>query len=159
MNIEKLKIKIATVADAEKIVHLNHQLFQEDAGQRDPFMNLDWPLEHGRDYFTSQLAGDNCRCWLAEVEGELVGYLIGYTRPSNNLRPVRMAELESMYVIESHRSSGIGAQLVQTFISWARAKECQRMAVSAYAANKQAIAFYKRLGFHPKTLTLEAPIS
>jgi GNAT superfamily N-acetyltransferase len=47
------------------------------------------------------------------------------------------------------------AKLVNHFIIWARERGVERMAVSAYAANKRAIAFYQTLGFTPKSLSLE----
>ncbi len=158
MKPEEVSIQVGAAADVETIVKLNHQLFQEDAGQHDPFMNLNWAQEHGRDYFTEQLANDQCRCWLASVAGEPVGYLIGYARPSTNLRPVSQAQLESMFVVAPYRSSGLGSALVDTFFAWAKAKGCQRASVSAYAANERAAAFYKRKGFQPKTITLEGTL-
>ena len=158
MNPEKVSIQVATTADVESIVRLNHLLFQEDAGQRDPFMNLNWALDHGRDYFTQQLTNNQYRCWLAHLAGEPVGYLIGYLRPFNKLRPVQLAELESMFVLDPYRRSGLGSILVEKFFKWAKAKGCQRVSVSVYAANDRAVAFYQQKGFQPKTLILEGSL-
>ena len=150
-----LTIRQATESDVDSIVSLNHALFQEDAGQRDPHMNLDWPLEHGRDYFASLLSQEETYCLIAENPGQAVGYLIGYLRKSSSLRPIKLAELESMFVTADERSTGLGAELVSQFRAWCQAQGVERISVSAYAANKRAIAFYRRHGFEPKNVSLE----
>ena len=155
---DKIHIRIANETDVDTIVALNHKLFQEDAGQRDPFMNLDWPMEHGHGYFSSLLQEDQTHCLLAERERHAVGYLIGYMRKSSSLRPVALAELESMFVVAEARSSGVGTGLVKCFKQWSQEQGAQRMTVTAYAANARAIAFYQRHGFEFKNVTLEAPL-
>ena len=40
-----VQIRKAISDDIASIVELNFALFQEDAGQRDPYMNLNWPKE------------------------------------------------------------------------------------------------------------------
>ena len=66
-----------------------------------------------------------------------------------------MAELESMYVREAYRGQGVGQQLVQKFLEWARERGVERVSVTAYVANERAVAFYEKLGFTAKSLTLE----
>jgi ribosomal protein S18 acetylase RimI-like enzyme len=141
--------------DTPVIVALNNALFQEDAGQRDPFMNLDWPRQEGEAYFTRHMSSQKSIVLLAESEGEAIGYLVGYLKSSSTLRPVKMAELESMYVKKTYRNEGVGEQLANKFLEWARKHGVERVSVTAYATNERAIAFYQRLGFLPKSLTLE----
>jgi ribosomal protein S18 acetylase RimI-like enzyme len=148
-------IRRAAEADVPIIVALNHALFQEDAGQRDPFMNLNWPHEEGEDYVTKLLHSEKSIGMLAERKGQAIGYLVGYLKPSSSLRPVRIAELESMYVGEEHRSQEVGQQLVSRFLEWVREQGAERVSVTAYVANEGAVSFYKRMGFIPKNLTLE----
>ena len=156
---ERILVRNATEADVEAIVTLNHGLFQEDAGQRDPFMDLDWPLAHGHEYFSTLVVRDEVCCLLAEKEGRAVGYLIGYLRKPSSLRPIKLAELESMFILAEYRGSGVGSELISRFRSWCQAHDVERLTVTAYAANQRAIAFYKRHGFVPKSLVLEAEAS
>jgi ribosomal protein S18 acetylase RimI-like enzyme len=142
-------------ADVPILVDLNHALFQEDAGQRDPCLNLNWAREEGHEYFTKHMRSEKSLGLLAETEGKGVGYLVGYVRSRSSLHPVRMAELESMYVSKAYRSRGVGQQLVSQFLEWAGAQGIERVSVTAYVANEGAVAFYKRIGFRPKSLTLE----
>lgn len=156
MSVESgVTIRRAGEADVPIIVELNYALFQEDARQRDPFMNLNWPREEGQEYFTKLLKNEKSLGLLAERNGEVIGYLVGYLMRSSRLRPVKLAELESMYVREEYRSQGVGRQLVERFLEWIREQGGERVSVTAYAANERAIAFYRKMGFAPKSLTLE----
>ena len=155
MSQVSVTIRHAAEKDVPIIVELNHALFQEDAGQRDPFMNLNWPQEEGHEYFSKLMRSERGLGLLAEAEGKVIGYLVGYLRRSSSLRPVKMAELESMYVREAYRGQGVGQQLVQKFLEWARERGVERVSVTAYVANERAVAFYEKLGFTAKRLTLE----
>lgn len=153
-----LRIRKAEHDDLEVIVALNHVLFQEDAGQRDPYMNLNWAQEEGHAYFAHHLGSETSHCLVAEQPGEVVGYLVGYTRQASSLRIAREAELESIFVRRAFRGRGVGAQLVGAFLAWCREREMQRVAVTAYAANERAIRFYQHAGFRPASLTLERTV-
>lgn len=153
-----VQIRKATSDNIASLVELNFALFQEDAGQRDPYMNLNWPKEDGHEHFSKLVSGDDSVCLLATTREAVIGYLVGYLWNGGNLRPLKMAELESMYVRQNWRSRGVGSQLADEFMKWAKQKGAQRAAVTAYAANTLAIAFYRRLGFEPKSLTLEIGI-
>lgn len=151
-------IRQATLDDIASIVELNFALFQEDAGQRDPFMNLNWPKEEGQAHFSRLVSGSDSVCLLAEAGGEVIGYLAGYLWESGSLRPLKMVELESMYVRPHSRGQSIGRRLVNEFLKWSEQKGAQRVSVTAYAANARAIEFYRRFGFEPKCLSLEMRI-
>lgn len=144
--------------DVDGIVALSAALFAEDAGSRDPFTDVRWPEAEGHDHFRGFLDREDAVCLLAVIEGGIVGYLAGHVGAPISLRPVRVAELESMYVSKDHRSGGLGTELVGTFREWARGRGAERMSVTAYAANERAIQLYKRLGFEPKNLSLETTL-
>lgn len=151
-------VRRAGADDVADIVELSSALFREDAGQRDPFVNLNWPEEEGWEYFADLVTGDRSLCLLAEFAGEAVGYLAGRVGKRTALRPVKVAELESMYVWEGHRGRGVGARLVDEFLRWAESRGAERVSVVAYAANERAVHFYQRSGFRPKSVSLERAI-
>jgi len=150
-----LRIRAAEHEDLEVVVALNHALFQEDAGQRDPYMNLNWAQEEGRAYFARHLGSKTSHCLVAELSGEVVGYLVGYTQEANSLRLAPEATLESMFVRQAFRSHDVGQQLFDGVLVWCREREMQRVSVTAYVANEGAIRFYQHAGFRPASLTLE----
>lgn len=150
-----VRIAKATAADVPSLVELSLALFQEDAGQRDPFMNLNWPNEEGDEHYGRLVAGEESLCLLATAGQTPIGYLAGYLWDGGTLRPLKMAELESMYVQQEWRGRGVGRRLVAEFLQWARRKRVQRVSVTAFAANTRAVDFYCELGFEPKSVSLE----
>jgi ribosomal protein S18 acetylase RimI-like enzyme len=153
-----VQIRNATPDDIASIVELNFALFQEDAGQRDPYMNLNWPKEEGHEHFSKLMSGVDSVCLLATTGEAAIGYLVGYLSHGGHLRPITIAELESMYVRPNWRKRGVGRHLADVFLKWAKENGAQRASVTAYAANARAIEFYRELGFEPKSLTLEMGI-
>lgn len=151
----RTKIRPAQRDDLDAIVDLSIGLFVEDAGQRDPYTDLEWPRREGHGYFSRILSDSATTCWLAEVDGAPAGSLVGRINRESSLRPVRVAELESMFVRPEYRSSGVGAALVAEFFDWARERGAERAAVTAFAGNDRALEFYARHGFAPKSISLE----
>lgn len=154
----EVRIRRAEPGDVADIMELSSGLFREDAERRDPFMNLSWLEEEGREYFVGLVVCDRSLCLLAEFAGESIGYLAGHAGEKSTLRPVKVAELESMYVREGHRGRGVGAELVDEFLGWASSRGAERVSVAAYATNEHAIRFYERSGFRPKSVVLEKAI-
>ncbi len=155
MSGTEVRVRRAGKGDVAEIVELSSALFREDAGRRDPFTNPGWPEEEGLAYFAGLVSGTGSGCLLAELAGRTVGYLAGRVGEGTTLRPVRVAELESIYVREGYRDLGVGARLVDEFLGWAGSRGAERAAVVAYAANERAIRFYRRSGFRPRSVSLE----
>ncbi len=151
----ELRLRRAEAEDVMDIVGLSSALFREDAGRRDPCTNLNWPREEGQEYFAGLVARAGSLCLLAEVGGEVVGYLAGRVEEGTALRPWRVAELESMYVRGGYRNQGVGARLVGGFLGWVGSRGAERASVTAYATNERAIRFYQRAGFRPRRVSLE----
>ncbi|MGI8910876.1 MAG: GNAT family N-acetyltransferase [Rubrobacteraceae bacterium] len=105
--------------DVADTVDLSAVLFREDAGERDPTVNLGWPEDEGWEYFAGLVVSEGSVCLLAESGGAVIGYLAGRLREGTSLRPGKMAELESMCVREDHKCRGIGEGLAGEFLAWA----------------------------------------
>ena len=149
-------IRPARPGDVPGLVECSIGLFAEDGGTRDATMNVDWPKEFGAESMGSGI-DDPDRLVLAAVrEGRVVGHLTGRVAEGSPVRPVKVATLASMYVRPEARDGGVGSQLVEAFKTWAREKSADRIAVTAYASNESAIRFYRRNGFEPFHLVLEA---
>jgi GNAT superfamily N-acetyltransferase len=145
-----MTVSRCTPEDVPELVRSAAGLFAEDAGRRDPRMDLGWPAREGAAYYAKLVDDPDCLCLLAGG-----GHLAGRLRPPNPLRPGAVtAVLESMRVGPEHRRSGIGGELVAAFLAWTGEKGANEVVVRAYAANEPAIAFYRAQGFEPFELTL-----
>ena len=152
------EIVTARSGDIAALVRLCSALFREDAGGRNPFTDVGWPAAHGRDHFLSFVSRSDALCLLAKYGKTAVGYLAGCVRGPAEIRPVRVAEFQSMYVEAASRNRGVGTGLVDEFLSWAGDRTAERVSVTAYASNDAALRFYARRGFRPLSAALEMPL-
>lgn len=148
-------IRKATVADLEFVQELSQELFRVEL-VRDPLLNMDWSMgEEGRKTFLSRITEENRFCFVAETNGEIVGYTTASVLPILPWRPVKRLEMENLIVTEKYRGQRIGEKLAQILFDLAKSLGLERVMVEAYAANEHALSFYKRVGFVPDSLQLE----
>jgi ribosomal protein S18 acetylase RimI-like enzyme len=87
--------------------------------------------------------------WVAEVAGQLIGYLVAVSMPSLEHRGL-MAEIDELYVVPEARSRGVGRQLLASLEQALTARGCVRLQLQLGVANTGARAFYRRLGYGPR---------
>lgn len=148
-------VRRATPEDVPGWLESSAALFAEDAGTRDPTMNTDYPHELGVQGYSGLLAKPERLVLVAVADGLVVGHLTGTLAEPQQVRPIRVATLSSLYVRPAYRSHRVGARFVAEFRRWAKERDADRIAVTAFAANDSAVRFYQREGFVPMTLTLE----
>lgn len=86
------------------------------------------------------------RVWLICDGDQPIGYVVltlGYSLEYHG----RDAFIDEIYIRESHRGKGIGAQAIQFVEKACRALEVQALHLEVERANTQAQAFYHKVGF------------
>lgn len=159
--VNKMEIIIRKAKEEElKIIQdLNAALFKEDAGPRDPFVNLNWPYEEfGTNYFKDHLVNPNKIVLVAQIDGEITGYLAGTTGEMESWRSIKRGEVQDMYVRPEYRSLGIGNKLMKEFFDWCKEKGDKKVVVHTYDSNERGINFYKKCGFKPYSRALESDL-
>lgn len=151
-------VRKAEQADVAGLVACSRALFAEDAGQRDPNINLDWPRDYGPKRFSEGIDDPNRLLLVADSGGEVVGHLTGVLTAASPMKPVKGATLVSLYVQPAHRRGRLGADLVAEFFTWAKEAGARQVEVTAYASNTDALRFYERNGFAPRSVTLQATL-
>ncbi|MGB7160629.1 MAG: GNAT family N-acetyltransferase [Tepidisphaeraceae bacterium] len=66
-------------------------------------------------------------------------------------------EVDSLYVIPSHRGSGVGHALMSTAMDWFGRQSVRSIVVNVISGNDDAQQFYARYGFLPRTVRLLRP--
>jgi len=64
-------------------------------------------------------------------------------------------EIDSIYVEDGYRRSGIGEELMRRAIAWLDAGGAKRKIVAVAAGNEAAIPFYESFGFVPRMTVLQ----
>lgn len=155
-----MKIRKATINDLKRIQELNFLLFEKEKKEYDKFLNLDWTFgEVGTKCFKKHLTGKDSCAFVAEDNGEIIGYLAGGEIKAEDYRNIsKIAELDYMFVLKEYRRRGVGGMLHDVFVEWCEERKIKVLRVEASAGNKQAIGFYKRRGFEDCSLILEGEI-
>ena len=103
-----------------------------------------------RDYILGILADVNAGLFVAEVGGQLLGFIHVIVRdspPYPILRPRRFALVDSLGVRQGHHRAGIGRTLMEEAERWARVKGATAIELNVWEFNVGALAFYDKLGY------------
>lgn len=153
---ESILIRKATAKDIEDILRLNSALFKEEYKKYDNNLNLKWTYSSGRKYFKNRIVKRNSFVEVAEAKGKIIGYLCGdISRGKSYHKKAKYAELENMMIKNELRRKGIGTMLMRSFLNWCKKNKVKHVTVAASAKNKQAISFYRKVGFKDYGLILE----
>ncbi|HYL07763.1 MAG TPA: GNAT family N-acetyltransferase, partial [Candidatus Udaeobacter sp.] len=87
---------------------------------------------------------------IAEVDGEPAGFALFFHNFSTFLAQPGIY-LEDLFVMPEHRSKGLGRALLERLAQIAVERGCGRLEWVVLDWNKDAIAFYERLGAEPNS--------
>lgn len=149
-----MTIRIAKAEEVKTLQNLNDEVFIDNS-MYDPDIKLDWAQsEKGKGYFSRMLNDKNAICLIAEEEGCPIGYIAAAPREFGH-RLKKYIEVENMGVSPSHRSKGVGTELMNKCLEIARQRGFQSVYVTSYNDNNKAVAFYERNGFKRIDMSLE----
>lgn len=104
-------------------------------GERDAIESGWRAMVTGREGATNAMA-------IAEVAGEWVGMAVGMREGD-----APDAHLFAMWVEPASRRHGVGKELVQSVLGWARSSGATAVVLGVTDTNDGAVAFYEHLGF------------
>jgi ribosomal protein S18 acetylase RimI-like enzyme len=148
-------IRKATINDLNSILSLNKDLFIYERRFGKTY-NLKWTYSKtGKEYFLHRLKSKKAVVLIALDKKNIVGYIIIYLDiyPFRSINPI--GEIENMYVKKGYRNKGVGTLLAKKAIKEAKRKGAKRFKVEALVQNKNAISYYRSLGFKDFNLILE----
>ncbi len=103
-----------------------------------------------RVYILGLLADEDHGLFVAEVEGQVAGFLHVTVRdapPIPILVPRRVAVVDNIAVKAAYRRAGLGRALMSRAEQWAQARGAAEVELNVYEFNGAAIAFYESLGY------------
>lgn len=124
-RITDLKIRLMKAADLDFVVKLESDIFP------DPW---------SRSMFEEQLNGENWGGFVAEYEGEIVGYACYYIA-------VTEGHLTNIATRPEFRRKSVAKQLLDNILRVGLENECEFMLLEVRPSNTEAITFYKKYGF------------
>ena len=106
------------------------------------------PNQNYEQWVKRRLREDGAKIWVAEVEGHLVGYLlgmVGYRLPTYEVRAVGM--ICDLVIRPEHRRKAIGSRLVEQVIFAFLNQGIECIQVNYDVDNLEARAFWTSMGF------------
>ncbi|MBW4658133.1 MAG: GNAT family N-acetyltransferase [Drouetiella hepatica Uher 2000/2452] len=129
--------------------------FQVEDNDCSPIVSKTEFVEVCSDFLRQGLIQKNWVYWIAELEREIVSHIFvqrvrGIPRPFwlNNA----YGYVSNVYTKPAYRRQGIGSQLMQQVLNWARHQEIDVLIVSI---SEESITFYERAGFTAKNEWME----
>lgn len=97
--------------------------------------------------------------FIAEVGGKIIGFTAGFIQKLTRLEKKSLIEtkpgiVSELYVDDKYRRLGIGKKLLSTMESYLKNKGCDVVRLGVFAPNKNARAFYKKLGYKERDIDL-----
>lgn len=139
-----VSVRIAQIRDSGALIRMKQKLDEQTT-----FMLLE-PGERNlneaeqRDMIRYALRSANSNIFLAEHEGQIIGYLeaIG-GKVARNRHSVYIV----VGVLQEYANRGIGRRLFQTMIHWAQDRHLHRLELNVQGNNERALHLYRSLGF------------
>ena len=145
---ENTKKKAETVVrqmeidDIGAVYHLGEKLF---TSEEFPFLYRTWDPYEVTESFTS----DPDYCLVAEREGKIIGFALGTTIEKEGTAWKRYGYLTWMGIDEAFQRTGLGVRFYRRLEEKFREEGVRMVMADTEAGNKEAIAFFKSLGFSP----------
>lgn len=146
-----LRIREATPDDCDALGRLWQELMRFHAVlDADEYAVKDEALPVWLDWLDSNITSDSSALFVADAQGEVVGYVLG---KEGERPPVyadrRLGEIHEISVTHAWRRRGVGRRLVAALLGWFGERHLTRIRVSAAACNPTSNAFWQAMGFQP----------
>lgn len=100
--------------------------------------------EEQRQKIAALLAADHSMIFVAEIDGQLTGYLGAY---GSSYQRNRHSVYLVVGILQAFSGQGVGTRLFAELQRWAEARHLRRLELTVMAHNDTAIALYKKVGF------------
>ncbi|MEM0007164.1 MAG: GNAT family N-acetyltransferase [Candidatus Bathyarchaeia archaeon] len=140
-----VKIRHANEEDLQEIVRLSKKLGRDESAM-DSMIS---PMPSGfqsPSWILKNIKGENTVVFVAEVEGKIVGYSLGWVSQPWAYKGKR-GYICDCFVEKSYRRRGIGKALVKAMLEWFIDKGAECVEADVYSNNIPSLKLFKKLGF------------
>lgn len=147
--VDEVLIRPAEESDTDAVARMWQQLVayhrELDSDLPNAAVNGAERYAHG---LTQRLNDSNTCTYIAEVDGQVVGYVLGVVVDfvPEMFEQEPSGFLADIFVEEPYRSQGVGRALVTALTDWFRAHKLRYFEVHVAARNPEAFKFWKDLG-------------
>lgn len=154
---ESMKYRIADEGDVITLAEMRWE-FQTEDNDAAPVVSKTEFVEFCSDFLRQGLLQKHRVYWIAELDGEIVSHIF-VQRVRGVPRPTWLTNaygyVSNVYTKPAYRRQGIGTELMQQVLSWAKQQEIDVLIVSISEAS---LTFYERAGFTAKNEWMECVV-
>ena len=147
INVRIEKVSAFNIDELQKI---SRDTFFETFVSSTSEENMQHYLENNfsKEQLTKEVENSHSEFYFAILESEVIGYLkINYSAAQTELKDDQALEVERIYVRNQFHGKGVGQQLLDYAIEFAKQKNMQSVWLGVWENNHRAISFYKKNGF------------
>jgi ribosomal protein S18 acetylase RimI-like enzyme len=139
----------ATPADAAALAKLAGDTFTMTFAHLYPREDLEAYLakSYGEAIQREEIEDPSVATWLAEQNGELVGYAQAGPMDMKVDHAAADRELYRLYVVADAKGAGVAHELMRCVVEWTKSDGAAALWLSVWENNERAQRFYKRYGF------------
>lgn len=152
-----MKIRRATKGDKHRIEDLLSQVLEVHHNAR-PDIFKSGTRKYTADELDQIISDDNRPIFVAEDAGEVLGYAfcVFIRHIDNNiLTDIKTLYIDDLCVDEKARGKGIGRELYNYAVAFARENDCYNLTLNVWADNTSALGFYENLGLRKQKIGME----
>ena len=150
-------IRRADINDKPRIEELLRQVLDVHHNAR-PDIFKSGTKKYTSDELEAIIADDSRPIFVAEDGGIVYGYAfcVFICHENNNiLTDIRTLYIDDLCVDEAARGKGIGRELYNFAVNFAKESGCYNLTLNVWADNVSALGFYEALGLHKQKIGME----
>lgn len=136
--------------DVERLQAISRLTFQETFGDENSEADMQAYLDSGfsGEKLRGELRDENSRFWMAQLNGEDIGYLkLNMGVAQTETQQDAAMEIERIYVVKAQLGNGVGQKLLAWALEQAKASKVHYIWLGVWERNARAIHFYRKNGF------------
>ena len=150
-------IRRATSADKPRLEDLLSQVLEVHHNAR-PDLFKSGTRKYTSEELEAIISDDERPIFVAESDGEVLGYAFCVFQMyvnNNILTDVKTLYVDVLCVDEKARGRGIGRELYNFAVGYAKETGCYNLTLNVWADNTSALGFYEALGLHKQKIGME----
>ena len=147
-------------SDLPQVMAIFKEFVQHHESSDTIFEKFEAAPEMWGDYvFTTHTQEENCNALVAELDGLVVGYCLGFiTEKPPIYRVKHIGEVANIGVKEGFKRQGIGEALFNTMVAWFKSNQVEHIEIEAATDNPQSVNFWRKMGGREFIKRLVIPI-
>jgi ribosomal protein S18 acetylase RimI-like enzyme len=143
-----LKIRKAKQSDLDVLVELNESLQSHlECSNARLWRKTEQWWRHWREKLLELLSDENTLYLVAEINGEVIGYVYGTVDYRTDYLPKTIGTIASLHTHEDFRRQSVGCKLVKRLCEFFKTKNVENVYLSYVTGNREAENFWNKLGF------------